>query len=1268
MKRFWLALTLGLLPLSALADAAADKDYLTTWLEENLSGAGRIITIDGFQGALSSQASLTQLTIADGQGIWLTLKDVKLDWSRSALFSGQISIDELSAGEIDLDRLPVAEAATGLPSAEAVPLRLPDLPVSISIKGIAAHKIVLGASILGQPFEASLAADMTLAGGQGAAHLSLQRQGDAPGGHVILSAGFSNSTQILDLSLDAAEDAGGIAASLLHVPGAPATSLTIMGKGPLSDFAADVNLSTEGTTRLAGHITQTDDAQGTRAFTAELAGDPTPVFLPQYAAFFGPDVSLTVKGQRTADGALTVDTMSVKAQALTLQGSLAIQPDGQPASLNLTGRMGLADGPVTLPMAAEQPIQLKSADLTLAYDKAQSDVWRFGATISQLDSGSLSAGLARITAEGRLQELLFNGSARFTALGIAMADPGLAAAVGPTVTGSADFGWNSATSALQISTLALTAPGYSITSEGSIGQMADLKGHVRGHYDDLSRLSQIAGRHLSGAMRFDATGEANPISGAFDLIGDVLGSGLSVGVPEVDNLLAGPSRVHLSAKRSTTGTELRALSVAAGSLAADVSGTLASTGVDLSGTLGFGDLSALGATYSGSLAAKGRFTGTMAKGALTATAEGQDLHLGQPQADGFLSGKTVLQIDTDIVDQVATIRTAEVSSPQGKVTLAGTASVANSKLMANVTLPDLAALGVGMHGALNGKATFDGARDDGALTIDATSTALGVGQALVDRLLTGVSSLQVKLSLTPDGIRIDGADLTNPQIKASVTGTAIGDVRDLTVMARLANLGQLFPQFPGPVTFSGTARQGATGTSLQLTGKGPGQLDAKVSGMVSADYRSADLAITGTSSAVLANAFIAPRSVDGALRFDLRLKGPLALSSLSGPVSISGGRLADPSLPFALKDLAATASLGGGRVQVDAKAGVSTGGTVAVKGTVGLGLPYNADLAIALNRVVLRDPQLFSTLVNGTVNFRGPVRGGALISGNIALGRTELQIPSTGVGGDGDLPGLKHVNDSAEARATRQRAGLGPTSGGGVATVSIAHRLDVTISAPNQVFIRGRGLDAELGGRLVLRGTTANLAPSGAFNLLRGRLDILGRRLVLSEAQVQLQGALVPFIHIVASVESDGIVSSVVIDGQATDPTVTFTSSPNLPQEEVLAHLLFNHGLDTISAFQAAQLASAVGTLAGRGGDGLLGSLRRKTGLDNLDLQSDGAGNTSVTAGKYLSDKTYSEVTVDQGGKSSISLNYDVTRSITLKGHVDSEGNTGVGVFLKRDY
>jgi translocation and assembly module TamB len=1263
--RFWMALLLVLLPATAFADAAADKDFITNWLEKNLSGAGRTITIDGFQGALSSQASLTTLTIADDKGVWLTLKDVTLDWSRAALLSGKIAVNELSAAEIDLDRLPSTQAST-VPSAEAKPWALPDLPVSIAIKSILAKKIILGPTVLGQPVEATLTADANLANGEGTLHLGLERTGTGPQGKVTLSSSFANATQVLALSLDASEGAGGIVGTLLHVPGTPAASLTIEGKGPLSDFGAEVNLSTDGQTRLAGRLTQKDDAEGNRSFTADLSGDPTPVFLPEYASFFGPNVAIQLKGRRGTDGALAIDNFAVQAQALMLQGNMALAADGTPQNLHLTGGLGLPTGPVTLPIASALPIRVGHADLTLAYDKAVSDLWSFGMTASQFDTGNTAAGLVKLTAEGQLQDLLFNGTARFSVLSLLPRDPALAKAVGPTVTGAANFSWDKAKSALQIADLSLTAPGYRITSQGSIGGMADLEGTLTGHYDDLSRLASLTGRPLAGAVQFDLKGKGSPLSGIFDLDGTVTGTALGAGIAQLDQLLAGQSQLAFSVKRDETGTTIRNLGLQAKTLAVDLAGTLTSTGSDLKGTARFTDLSALGAAYRGSLTAKGSFTGTLASGQLSALAQGQDLAVGQPQADALLAGSSDLVLETTFADGVATLQKAQATTAHGVVAVTGTASAAHSDLKATLSLPDLSVMGAGYRGAVVGDATLTGTTTDGAVTLDVKGTDLGLGQPQADVLLRGSSEVSVKLALTPEGVRIDKADLGNAQIKASIVGVVQGNDRNLTLSAKLANVGLLYPQFPGAATLTGTAVQRADGTTLDISAQGPGQLDAKVKGAISANYKQADLSITGSATASLANAFIAPRSVEGALRFDLRLNGPLALSSLTGPVTISGGRLADPSQSFALQDLAATARFAGGRVQIDAKSAVTTGGNLTVTGGIGLAAPFNADLAIQLNQVGLKNPDLYETTVNGAVTFKGPARGGATIAGAIALGKTELRIPATGAGDDGNLPGLKHAHEPAAVRATRVRAGVGTSVS--MAPPSRGYGLDIRISAPNQVFIRGRGLDAELGGSVVLKGATTNITPSGAFNLIRGRLDILGRRLVLSEAQIQMQGALVPYIRVVASVDSDGVTSQVVIEGDATDPTVTFTSSPSLPQEEVIARLLFNRGLENISAFQAAQLASAVATLAGRGGEGVLGSIRSKTGLDNLDVQADATGNASLTAGKYFSDKTYSEVTVDQSGKSTISLNYDAGRNVTLKAHVASDGATGAGVFLQKDY
>ncbi len=94
------ALCLALLLPGAAFAQEDDRGYLTAFLEDNLSGAGRKVTITGFVGALSSRATITKLEIADDAGIWITLDGVVLDWSRSSLLSGQVMVNELSAETI----------------------------------------------------------------------------------------------------------------------------------------------------------------------------------------------------------------------------------------------------------------------------------------------------------------------------------------------------------------------------------------------------------------------------------------------------------------------------------------------------------------------------------------------------------------------------------------------------------------------------------------------------------------------------------------------------------------------------------------------------------------------------------------------------------------------------------------------------------------------------------------------------------------------------------------------------------------------------------------------------------------------------------------------------------------------------------------------------------------------------------------------------------------------------------------------------------------
>ncbi len=163
-----------LVPAIAFAQSD-DQGILTRFLQDNLSGAGRQVTITGFQGALSSRATVQEMTIADSAGVWLTLRGVTLDWNRAAVLRREFSVNELSATEVIVARPPVAEAS--LPSPEAKGFSLPELPISVNIGRVTAARLELGPAVLGQPVEASLDASMRLANGEGEAALSLLAAG-----------------------------------------------------------------------------------------------------------------------------------------------------------------------------------------------------------------------------------------------------------------------------------------------------------------------------------------------------------------------------------------------------------------------------------------------------------------------------------------------------------------------------------------------------------------------------------------------------------------------------------------------------------------------------------------------------------------------------------------------------------------------------------------------------------------------------------------------------------------------------------------------------------------------------------------------------------------------------------------------------------------------------------------------------------------------------------------------------------------------------------
>lgn len=1424
MKRLLLLLPL-LFCLSQPAQAQDDDEgtRLERLIENALSSEGTQVTVRGFRGALSSQATMERMTIADEDGIWLTLENAELDWSRLALLRGRLQVDTLSAERLEVARTPTSNTETPAPEASGQPFSLPDLPVSVNVGEFRVDRVELGAPLIGEPVVLTVSGAAQLADGEGNVELDVQRV-DGPRDALTFAGSYANESRQLAIDLVLDEASGGLLTTKANLPGAPDLRLTLQGEGPIDDFTAALALATEGEDRFAGDITLQGSVGADHRFAADLSGDLRPLLPEEQRAFLGDNQLLRTSGVVEAAGAIELDTLELRTAAVDLTGAARIGADGWPERLALDGRIASEDGsPVTLAFTSDVT-RIDEAVLTLSYDRAQGDGFTLEVLAQGIDRPELALREAKISGEGTISRNADSaapgeiaGRLQLAVDGLALADENLQSAAGDALEGALAFDWQQG-NGFDLTDIDIAGAGIAITGDVAFSGFAEgedpaIEPNLAIRTDDIARFSGLAGRDLGGAAAFDLEARAEPVSGRFDVTLSGTATDLSADIPQVDGLLAGELTLALAAERNEQGTFLRNLDLDGDGIVMTASGELrtgASTGSfdlslpdlsrvqdGMSGPLTLkGDLqeSASAYTLDFTAAAPGRtaldgvltatkdeagsveslsFNGTAASDELAAFAalagrplrgsasfEGQgsyalddgtasaigtlvtqDVGIGIPQADGLLEGRVTMNVDGTRSNEGIFLRTLEIDGPAITLDAQGEMVPDASTATFDLVLSDLAKMQDGMSGsaalkgdlkengeayvvtfsatgpgetaaqgvvtagktdageiasvafdgtasarrlsafapltrqALRGSLDFDGegsySLSDGSARADGTLTTqdLGLGIPTADQLIGGTGRAVVSASRDADGtITVQQFDLSTAEITASASGS-LGQSGDsaLTFDVALRDLGLLVEQLPGRATASGTVSATGTGPyQINTSLSAPGGTQAQVSGSIARSFDSANIAVNGNAPLSLANRIAEPNLLNGTARIDLRLNGPLAVSSLSGSVRVNGADIVLPGPALTLTGVDIDTQLGGGQAQLTVEGALSSGGSLRSQGTIGLTSPYNADLRVRLRDLLLQDRRLYQATASGNVTVQGPLLTGPAIGGWVEVEQAEIRIPETGLGPGSRSFTLTHVREPAPVRQTRVRAGLVETEQQGRGS-SYTLPLDLEIRAPQQIFVRGRGLDAELGGSLTLTGTSDDIVPSGQFELIRGRLDILGQRLVLEKAILQLTGDFIPTIDVLATTDVESATVSVALQGEATSPEVTFSSDPARPEEEVLALLLFGRDLGELSALQALQIASAVNSLAGRGGEGIIGNLRQGFGLDDFDVTTDSEGNAGLRLGKYITEKVYTDVEVSSG-ESSINLNYQINRNIKAQTSATSDGDTTLGIFFEKDY
>lgn len=426
--------------------------------------------------------------------------------------------------------------------------------------------------------------------------------------------------------------------------------------------------------------------------------------------------------------------------------------------------------------------------------------------------------------------------------------------------------------------------------------------------------------------------------------------------------------------------------------------------------------------------------------------------------------------------------------------------------------------------------------------------------------------------------------------------------------------------------------------------------------------------LDGVVPLALGNAALADRDtrLSGTLRIKADASGPARAPEVAGQAVLDGVQVNDPASGLKLVNVQGRANFTRTGLTIDRiTANGDKGGTLALSGRVMM--IENADPAINvkldIDGLKFDDRQMMSGEVDGRLNVDGTLA--ALHAGGLVeIKRLDIIVPSQMPHSVSSLD-LKHVNAQPDSYAGRMKPKVAERN-----SSPMAIRIDLGVEAANRIFVRGRGLDVQLGGSLRITGTADRPAAKGGFSTERGTLDILGRQLAFKHGRLIFTGDLEPSLDMEAVAEADGATISVFVSGPASAPKFRFSSSPALPEDEVVARLLFNKSLAKLSPMQLASLAGEIDKIGGlSSGPSTFDQVKGALGVDVLDVTTGANNSPEVSAGKYVDENTY--VGVRQGSSASSSrviIDHDLTKNLKARGELGADGNSKIGVGVEWDY
>lgn len=561
-----------------------------------------------------------------------------------------------------------------------------------------------------------------------------------------------------------------------------------------------------------------------------------------------------------------------------------------------------------------------------------------------------------------------------------------------------------------------------------------------------------------------------------------------------------------------------------------------------------------------------------------------------------------------------------------------------------------------------------------------TSLTFAGGSARVSGLFGGSST---EIGARMDSMPLSVLDIGWPEL--GLGGKASG-----TLNYRFGTAGD--PSGDMNLTVRGLTRSGLVlsskpvdiGVAARLAGRNAGIRAVAVSEgrtIGRAQARLAPIGGTGNIGERLAAApLLAQIRYNGSADTLWRLTG-VELLDVSGPVAIGAdatGTLNNPQIRGSLRtdkariesavtgmvieNVRAAGRFGGSQLVLDSFAGTTKrGGAVTGSGRFDLGAAEGFGMNIALDAraAQLLDRDDIKAQVTGPIAIRSE-RGSGSISGRVRLVSGAFRLGAATASTQVARLNVREINSPPDERAEPKR--LTPW------------KLDLQVDAPNRLMVTGLGINSEWSANLDIAGTVTEPRIKGRADLVRGSYDFAGRRFDLERGVIRFLGEspVNPVLDITAEGGVQGLNAVIRVTGRGMRPEIAFTSTPALPQDELLSRLLFGTSITNLSAPEALQLAAAVASLNSSGGMlDPINAVRAATGLDRLRIVpadiTTGQG-TAIAAGKYLGRHVYVEVVTDARGYSATTVEYRITRWLALLSTISTIGRDSVNVRVSKDY